>query len=111
MKLTRISLGLAVRAAREAAGLTLNELAEATGMTISSLSRSETGQRDLTFSEVLAISQAVGIDAETLRTLAETFERAGVVKTQNKRDQLSQDINELQRLAIETAIEARSLQN
>ena len=109
MKLTRISVGLAVRAAREAAGLTLNDLAKATGITLSSLSRSETGQRDLAFTEVLTITRALKIDAEALRTLAETFERRGAVKARKKLDQLSRDLNELQRLAIETAIEARQL--
>lgn len=109
MKLSRISVGLAVRAAREAAGLTLNDLAGITGITLSSLSRSETGQRDLAFTEVLAISDGLKIDPETLRSLAETFERAGATKTQHKRDQLARDLNDLQRLAIEATIEARAL--
>jgi|GEM_PF-5007669 len=109
MKLSRISVGLAVRAAREAAGLTLNDLAGITGITLSSLSRSETGQRDLAFTEVLAISDGLKVDPETLRSLAETFERAGVTKTQHKRDQLARDLNDLQRLAIEATIEARAL--
>lgn len=109
MKLTRTSVGLAVRAAREAAGFTLNDLAGMTGITLSTISRSETGQRDLAFTEFISIAQALKIDAETLRSLAETFERAGVSETQRKRDQLSRDLNDLQRLAIETAIEARIL--
>lgn len=108
MKLSRTSVGLAVRAAREAAGLTLNDLSGITGITVSSLSRSETGQRDLAYTEVLAIAAAVKIDGETLRTLAETFERAGVEKTQRKRDELARDLNELQRIAIEATIEARA---
>jgi transcriptional regulator with XRE-family HTH domain len=109
MKLTRISVGLAVRAAREAAGLTLNDLAGLTGITLSTISRSETGQRDISFTEVLAISQALKISAETLRSLAETFERGGASETQHKRNQLFSDLNDLQRLAIEAAIEARTL--
>lgn len=104
-------MGLAVRAAREAARLTLNDLAALTGITLSSLSRSENGQRDLAFTEVLEIAKALKVDAETLRTFAETFERAGVSKTTLKRDQLSRDLNDLQRLAIETALEAYSLEN
>ena len=66
-------------------------------------------ERDLAFTEVLAIASALKIDAETLRTLAETFERAGAAATQTKRDQLSRDLNDLQRVAVEAAIEARAL--
>ena len=40
--------------------------------------------------------------------LAETFERAGAMKTQNKVSALENDLNDLQRLAIEAAIEARA---
>lgn len=108
MQLSRISVGLAVRAARDAAGLTLNDLATMTGITASSLSRSETGQRDLAYTEVLAIADALKIDGEALRTLAETFERAGVENNQRQRDALARDLNDLQRLAIEAAIEARA---
>jgi transcriptional regulator with XRE-family HTH domain len=107
MKLSRTSVGLAVRAAREAAGLTLKDLAGTTGITTSSLSRSENGERDLAFTEVLAIAEALRVDAETLRTLAETFERAGAPEKQSARAELSRDLNELQRMAIEAAIEAR----
>ena len=109
MNLTRTSVGLAVRAAREAAGHTLKDLAGLTGISLSSLSRSENAERDLAFTEVLAIASALKIDAETLRTLAETFERAGAAATQTKRDQLSRDLNDLQRIAVEAAIEARAL--
>lgn len=109
MQISRIALGMAVRAVRDAAKLTLNDLAVATGMTSSSLSRSETGLRDLTFAEVLAIATAVKIDVDTLRSMAETFERAGAEKTRLQRDAFARDLNELQRLAIEAAIEARTL--
>lgn len=108
MKLSRTSIGLAVHAARDAAGFTLKDLAEPGGMTISSLSRSENGERDLTFAEMSAIASAVHIGIEDLRTLAETFERKGAASMTKKRKQLAQDLNELQRLAIEAAIEARS---
>ncbi len=109
MKLTRVSLGMAVRTAREAAKLTLNDLAIATGLTQSSLSRSEIGQRDLAFTEVLAIAEVLKIEVSQLRDLAETFERDGVSEKAEKRDQLAHDLNELQRTAIEAAIEARNM--
>jgi transcriptional regulator with XRE-family HTH domain len=109
MKLKRTSVGLAVRAAREAAGLTLKDLAGMTGLTLSSLSRSETGDRDIAFTEVLAIAEALKVDADTLRTLAETFERAGATEKRKQLEGLAQDLNDLQRVAIEAAIEARAL--
>lgn len=101
-KISRTSVGLALRAAREAAGLTIKDLAGVTALSESSLSRSENGLRDLAYTEVLTIAAALRIDAETFRQLAETFERADVA---GKRDAIS----EVQRLAIQTAIEARAL--
>lgn len=108
MKLSRTSIGLAVRAARDAARLTLKDLAEPAGMTISSLSRSENGERDMTFAEITAIAAAVHIGIEDLRTLAETFERDGAASIAEGRKELARDLSQLQRLAIEATIEARS---
>lgn len=112
MKLSRASLGLAVRAAREAAGLTLMDLAGSTGMTQSTLSRSELGERDLAFTEVLSIADAVQLSVEDLRTFAETLERDGEAEThaakQASRSKLAQDLNALQRRAIEVAIGIRA---
>ena len=107
MKLSRTSIGLAVRAARNAAGLTLKDLAVPAGMTISSLSRSENGERDMTFAEMTAIAAKVGIGIEDFRTLAETFERDGAASIAEGRKELARDLTELQRLAIEATIEAR----
>lgn len=109
MKLSRASVGLAIRAAREAAGLTLKDLAGSTGLTLSSLSRSETGQRDTEFAELVSISDAVRISVEDLRTLAETCERQGAAEKQRQRSQLEDELNKLQQLAIEAAIEARAV--
>lgn len=108
MKLSRVAVGLAVRAARDAAQLTLNDLASMAKMTVASLSRSENGLRDLEFAEAAAIAEACKIDIETLRSLAETFERAGAAKTAQKKSDLQSDLNELQRLAIEAAIDAQT---
>lgn len=105
MRLSRTALGLAVRAARGAARLTLKDLAELAGMTVSSLSRSENGERDLTFVEISAIATAVRVELEDLRTLAETFERDGTVAREGQ----AREMNKLQRLAIEAAIESRAL--
>lgn len=108
MKLSRASVGLAVRAAREAAGLTLQDLAGITGLHASRLSRTESGLRDIQFTEFEAVAAAVKISAEELRTLAETLERDGAGAKQAQRDQLEQELNQLQRLALEAAIEARA---
>lgn len=102
MKLSRASVGLAVRAARESARLTLNDLAQMTGITAASLSRSENGLRDIEFVEAVAIATAVKIEVETLRTFAETYELAGVAQ---KKSELEKDLNDLKRAAIEAAIE------
>ena len=109
MKLSRASLGLAVRAAREAAGYTLVDLAGATNLSVASLSRTENGLRDVEFAEVVAIAEAVKIDVEMLRSLAEAFERAGATTKSKSRSKLTEDLNELQRLAIEAAVEVRNL--
>ncbi len=110
MKLSRASVGLAVRAAREAASLTLSDLAGAVGMTTASLSRSENGLRDLEFAEVVAIAEAVRIDVEWIQSLAETYERTDAGKKLRRKSELTEDLNDLRRLAIEAAIEARSVQ-
>jgi transcriptional regulator with XRE-family HTH domain len=109
MKLSRTSLGLAVRAARDAAKMTIGDLATATDISHTLLSRSENGLRDLSFTEVEAIAAAVKIGPEDLRTLAETFERAGAHEKQQNITQLQRDLNELQRKAVEAAIEVRAL--
>ena len=108
MRLSRVSVGLAVRAAREAAGFTLADLANFTQISVASLSRSENGLRDMGFAEIAAVADAVRIDIEQLRSLAETFERAESGKTAERRSRLTDDLNELQRLAVEAAIEVRS---
>jgi transcriptional regulator with XRE-family HTH domain len=105
MKLSRTSLGLAVRAAREAAKLTANDLARLADMDRSALSRTENGLRSLEFSEAVAIAAVVGVDVEALRTLAETFEREGVDSKRTAQREIQQDLNRLQRLAVVTAIE------
>lgn len=106
-------MGLAIRTSRDAASLTLNDLASLTGLTQSTLSRTELGERDVAFTEILAIAEAVNIDVEALRTLAETFEREGaaanMAEKKSAKVQLARDMNQLQRLAIESAIELRSL--
>jgi transcriptional regulator with XRE-family HTH domain len=101
-------MGLAVRAAREAAKLTLSDLATQTGVSLSSLSRTENGLRALEFTEALAIAAACQVDIEGLRTLGETFERQGATQKQSAKQALVDDLNELQQLAIKTAIALRT---
>jgi hypothetical protein len=82
-------------------------------MTQSTLSRSELGDRDLAYTEVLAIADVIGVSAEDLRTLAETYERDGAAEAQAAgkvaRGMLAQDLNALQRKALEVAISARAM--
>jgi transcriptional regulator with XRE-family HTH domain len=109
MKLSRTSVGLAVRAAREAAKLTLTDLSGETNISVAALSRSENGLRDIEFAEAVSIAAATHIDVETLRTLAATFEREGAPAIARKKGRLDRDLNELQRVAIEAAIEVRAI--
>lgn len=107
MKLSRVSVGQAVRAAREAAGLTLADLAGQVDLTTSSLSRTETGQRDLSFPELVAIAGAVKLGIEDFRLMVEAYERDAAPR-QQALDALKRDLNELQRQAVVSAIEART---
>ena len=61
--------------------------------------------RDIEFAEAVAIADSLKIEVETLRTFAETFERAGVAKKAQKMSELEKDLNDLQQLAVEAAIE------
>jgi len=105
MKLSRTSVGLAVRAARKAANITADKLSELSGMDRSSLSRTENGKRALEFDEAVTITSLLHIDVEALRTLAETFEREGVADKRNTQRAIENDLNRLQRAAVEAAIE------
>ena len=105
VKLSRTSLGLAIRTARKAAGLTADELATRAGIDRSALSRTENGKRALEFDEALAIASVVGVDITAIRTLAETFEREGVAAKRDAQRTIENDLNQLQRAAIEAAIE------
>ena len=96
---------MAVKFAREKAGLTASDLAGQVGIDRSALSRVENGVRSLDFSEAVAIATAVKIDVEALRTYAETFEREGVDSKRTALREIEKDLNRLQRMAVETAIE------
>lgn len=109
MKLSRTSVGLAIRAAREAAGLTLKDLSGLTGIVLSTLSRTETGDRDLAWTELLLVAEAVKIDPSQLHALARSIEERGAAEKQAQRNRLAEDLLELERLGIEAAIEARAL--
>lgn len=106
--LSRAAVGQAVSAVRQAAGLTLQELAKLTGIGISSLSRTEAGLRDASFAELVAIAGAVHLSVDTLQTLAQGIERQGASELARRRDQLEQDLLELQRAAVEAAVKARA---
>lgn len=106
MKLSRTAVGLAVKAARIAAGLSAADLAKGAGLSASAISRTEAGIRALEFVEALSIASAVGVDVETLRTLAENFEREGLSKRVSALSEIESDLLELQRLAVESAIHA-----
>ena len=107
-QISRSSMGLAVRAARDAARLTLSDLSAKTGIPVSTLSRTETGQRAIEFVEAIKIAEAVHLVVNELRTLAETIEGEGGTEKSQTHGQIKKDLKELQRLAIESAVTARS---
>lgn len=104
MKLTRESVGLAIRTAREAAGLTLRDLAGVTGISHALLGRSELGERDVGYVEMLDIAAALHVEEAVLREYAKTFERDGLAAKRQEQRQLVRDLNALQREAIGTLI-------
>jgi transcriptional regulator with XRE-family HTH domain len=105
MTISRMSVGLAVRASREAAKLSAADLANMAGMNASTLSRTENGLRALELVEAMEIATAVGLDIPKLLSLAETFERDGAA---DRRSQLQRDLNTLERLAYQAAVEAQT---
>lgn len=99
---SRIAIGLALRHAREAAGLTLKELATRSGCTFSMLSRTELGERDVAYAELLAVLPHVPpLTENDFRELALTFEREVLPETRK----VVLRLNDLQRLAITALIE------
>lgn len=109
MKISRSSLGLALRAIREAARMTLKDLSASTGIAVSSLSRSENGQRDLEFAEVVQVCETVGLDVLAFRMLAESIEEAGSSDIARKGDELKSELLALQQSALEAAVEVSAL--
>lgn len=81
------------------------DLSRAVGIAPSGLSRIENGGRSLEFSEAASMAEVLGIDVLQFLALAETFERHGAAV---KRSKLQSDLNNIERLAIEAAIEAHS---
>lgn len=104
MKLTRESVGLAIRTAREQAGLTLRDLAGVTGISHALLGRTELGERDVGYLELLDIAAALKVDEPVLRELAQTFERDGLAARRHEQRQLARDLNQLQREAIKSLV-------
>jgi transcriptional regulator with XRE-family HTH domain len=104
MKISKTSLGLAIRTSRELARLTLTDLSAVTGLPVSALSRAENGLRSIDFSEAVSIADALKVDLHVLRSLAETFEREGAADKALLKSQLRKELNDLQRLALEMVI-------
>ena len=103
--LSRAAIGLAIRGAREAAGLSLRRLAAEAGISPALLSRTELGERDVGYVELLSIAETLKIDEQTLRQFALTFERERLPHRQEK----IRKLNALQREAVATLIELEAL--
>jgi transcriptional regulator with XRE-family HTH domain len=84
MELSRISLGMALRTAREAVKVTANDLARQVGMTPSAISRTENGLRALELSEAARIAPVLGTTVEGLLTVAKRLEESGLASEQSE---------------------------
>lgn len=69
---------MAVRSIRLSSKLTLAQLSEKTSIQLSTLSRSEVGQRDIGYTEMQSITEALGVTERTICLLAEKFEKMGL---------------------------------
>jgi transcriptional regulator with XRE-family HTH domain len=106
MKLSRTSLGIAVKTARELQKMTLKDLAVAADLKEYSLSRSENGLRDLEFAEVVAIAQVLHVELAWIINLAENLDRSGVLEATAHKSEIKRELFALERELIEAAIEA-----
>lgn len=106
MNISRTSIGLAVKAARQAAHLSLSELAQKTEINISSLSRVESGLRALDFSEAIVLAKELRVNLDHFKDLAKTYEENGTVEKIIKNRDLINALKKAHQLAILTAIEA-----
>ena len=106
MKVSRISVGMAVRAARQAARLSLGEISEKTGISVSALSRIENGLPSLDFVEAAYLAEALNVDLEHFRALASTFEEEGLSDQAFQKKEALSALRSIQRLAILAAVEA-----
>lgn len=108
MKISRASVGAAVRTAREAAQMTAADLATLTDISPSAISRTEAGLRDLHFAEATAVAHVLGLSIDAFMDLAATFERDASRRSETETAGLEQDLVLLQRLAAQTAVENRA---
>jgi len=106
LKISRTSVGLAVRAARQAARLSLLDISKKTGISISALSRIETGLRSLDFIEASMLAHELNVDLEHFKDLAVTYEKNGISEKIGKHRELMTDLRRAEQLALLVAIEA-----
>lgn len=104
MKISRTAIGIAIRTVREAAGMTLKDLAKVSGISFSLLSRTELGDRDVSYVEMLSILQALNVRELTLRRRAEMIEQKGLSQIRQR----VRDLNRQQREAIHNLIDQQT---
>jgi len=103
--LSDAQIGLAVKAARQAAGWSGKVLAESSGVSATALSKIEGGKQSLSFAEASAIAHSLGIRTDHLERLAfdaEGFAEAAV----SAKDRLKRDLQLLEQRFILRAVES-----
>ncbi|AKJ28816.1 helix-turn-helix domain-containing protein [Caldimonas brevitalea] len=107
MKPSRVAVGMAVRALREAAQLSSAGLAAVAGVHPSSLSRTENGLRDLGFAEAVAISAATKVNLGVLGQIAACLDGGPVAEMVRQKAEAAALLDELTAAALDHAVAAR----
>jgi transcriptional regulator with XRE-family HTH domain len=108
LNISRTSVGLAVRAARNAASLSLSDTSAKTKISVSALSRIENGLRSLEFIEASQLANTLNVTLDHFCLLAAAIEKDGIAdRALGQREALT-SLRNIQRLAVLCAIEAAS---
>lgn len=108
MTITRAALGAAVRAARDATGLSIREMATVTNISTTALSRTENGERDVSFVELVAIAKAVRLTVEQMHNLAAACQGQDADRRKDGLTKAQDDWLELQKFALLAVAELRA---
>lgn len=111
MILSRLSIGMAIKVARERRNMTLQAVADAAVIiNMTTLSRSENGLRDLSFVEVVAIARVTKVDLAWIAKLAETLDRSAELQTMTRKvREASAQLEEVRKDTISKAMRKNTI--